>query len=419
MMGFPHLILYLDDLLIAGNSKDEIAILKDALSKQFAMKDFDDTHHFLGMHIKRNCKSGILELSQEEYIHKVLQHFNMQGGKALSTPMAAYVELSKNDSPKSDAEKAEMENVPYSSAVGSLMYAMVSTRPNITFAVGVVSRYMANPGKTHWEARKHVLRYFKGSASKCLRFENSDASIVDTLIRIMRVVYTRRSTSGYVFLFAGAAVSWRSCLQNCTSSTTTKQIIKFISRAFRYQSLRHRDLDIEPSMFCLFQGTLEDHESLVAAIKQVDVVISTIGFNTLDHLKIIEAIKQAGTIKRFFPSEFGNDVDHNLAYPIPLWFQMALLAIGLQAPPRDKVSIYGSGDVNFITVLEEDVGAYTMKAVDDPRTLNETLHIKPPANIVSMNSLVEMWETLIGITLEKVTVTEEDMVKQIQETHFP
>ncbi|MCO5573089.1 hypothetical protein L7F22_026854 [Adiantum nelumboides] len=79
------------------NSKDEIAILKDVLNKQFAMKDFGDAHHFLGMHIKRDRKRGILELSQEEYIHKVLQRFNMQGGKALSTPMAAYVKLSKND----------------------------------------------------------------------------------------------------------------------------------------------------------------------------------------------------------------------------------------------------------------------------------------------------------------------------------
>ncbi|MCO5580412.1 hypothetical protein L7F22_034278 [Adiantum nelumboides] len=199
------------------------------------------------------------------------------------------------------------------------------------------------------------------------------------------------------------------------------------------------------AMHIPLQGTLEDHESLVAAIKQVDVVISAIGSNTLDHLKIIEVIKQVGTIKRFFPSEFGNDVDRVHALEpakthvfglkaqirraveesgIPYTFVVSngfagyflsnLLQHGLQAPPRDKVSIYGSGDVNFITVLEEDVGAYTMKAVDDPRTLNKTLHIRPPANIVSMNSLVEMWETLIGKTLEKVTVTEEDMVKQIQ-----
>ncbi|KAI5082084.1 hypothetical protein GOP47_0001827 [Adiantum capillus-veneris] len=200
----------------------------------------------------------------------------------------------------------------------------------------------------------------------------------------------------------------------------------------------------------LLQGSLEDYESLVAAIKQVDVVISAIGSNTLDQLKIMEAIKEVGTIKRFFPSEFGNDVDRVHALEpakthvfglkaqvrraveesgIPYTFVVSngfagyvlsnLLQHGLQAPPRDKVSIYGSGDVKFISVLEEDVGAYTMKAVDDPRTLNKTLHLRPPANIVSMNSLVEMWEIMIGKSLEKVMVTEEDMVKQIQETPFP
>ncbi|MCO5560216.1 hypothetical protein L7F22_013827 [Adiantum nelumboides] len=210
-------------MLIAKNSKGEIAILKDVLSKQFAIKDLGDAHHFLGMCIKRDCKCGILELSQEEYIHKVLQRFNMHGGKALSTPMATYVELSKNVCPKSDAKKAKMEKVSYSSAVGNLMYAMVSTRPDIAFGVGVVSRYMAKPGKKHWEAMKHILRYLKGSASKCLHFGNIDASIVGyTHLNYAGCVDTRRSTSGYVFLFAGAAMSWRSCLQNCTLSSTTE-----------------------------------------------------------------------------------------------------------------------------------------------------------------------------------------------------
>ena len=65
-------VLYVDDMLIAGKSKDEITLLKDALSKKFDMKDLVDAHHFLGMHIKRYCKHGILKLCQEEYIHKVL-----------------------------------------------------------------------------------------------------------------------------------------------------------------------------------------------------------------------------------------------------------------------------------------------------------------------------------------------------------
>ena len=102
----------------------------------------------------------------------------------------------------SDVEKAKMAKVPYSSAVGSLMYAMVATRPDIAFAVGVVSRYMANPGKKHWEAVKHILKYLKGTSSRCLRFGNSDASIIGYMDSDYGgCADTRRSTSGYIFLF--------------------------------------------------------------------------------------------------------------------------------------------------------------------------------------------------------------------------
>ncbi|RYA48787.1 hypothetical protein DD599_27040, partial [Enterobacter cloacae complex sp. CH23B] len=138
------LILYVDGMLIAGKSIDEINQLKKMLSAQFSMKDLGDANHFLGMHIKRDRKRGILELSQEKYIHKVLKRFSMQGGKSLSTPMQAYSKLSKEDSPKTVAEKEEMAKVPYSSVVGNLMYAMVTTRPDIAHAMGVVSRYMEN-----------------------------------------------------------------------------------------------------------------------------------------------------------------------------------------------------------------------------------------------------------------------------------
>ena len=75
----------------------------------------------------------------------------MEGGKAVSHPLPPYVKLSQTDSPKSDEERAMMAKVPYASAVGSLMYAMIATRPDIAFAVRVVSQYMANSGKRHWE----------------------------------------------------------------------------------------------------------------------------------------------------------------------------------------------------------------------------------------------------------------------------
>ena len=147
-------------MLIAGKSKSEIANLKQILSSQFAMKDLGEANHFFGMRINRNRKKGILELSQESYIiEKVLQRFNMTKAKSVSTPVPSYLKLSKEDSPKSNFEKEEMAKVPYSLAVGSLMWAMIATRPDIAFVVGVVSWYITNPGRKHWLAVKNIFRY--------------------------------------------------------------------------------------------------------------------------------------------------------------------------------------------------------------------------------------------------------------------
>ncbi|MCO5600901.1 hypothetical protein L7F22_055018 [Adiantum nelumboides] len=102
-----------------------------------------------------------------------------------------------------------MAKVPYLLVVGSLMYAMVATRPDIAFAVRVVSCYMANLGKRHWDAVKHHLRYLKGTTSKCLLFGNNETLIVGYTADAdyADCLDTRKSTFGYVFLFAGAAVS--------------------------------------------------------------------------------------------------------------------------------------------------------------------------------------------------------------------
>ena len=133
------LTLYVDDILIAGHSKKDIADIKHKLFSQFNMKDLGDANHILGMCITRDRKNGLLYLSQKEYVQKVLEHFNMQKGKALSTPLPTYLKLSKDDCPKSIDKKATMAKIPYASSCGSLMYAMVATRPNIAYAVGVVN----------------------------------------------------------------------------------------------------------------------------------------------------------------------------------------------------------------------------------------------------------------------------------------
>ena len=94
----------------------------------------------------------------------------MQSVKPVITPLVAYFRLSSTLSPESDDEIDYMSHVPYSSAVGSLMYAMACSRPDLSYAVSAVSRYMANPGKEHWKAIQWVLRYLRGTTDVCLQF---------------------------------------------------------------------------------------------------------------------------------------------------------------------------------------------------------------------------------------------------------
>ena len=148
--GSPiYLLLYVDDMLIAAKSKKEITTLKAHLSSEFEMKDLGAAKKILGMEITRNRDSRVLFLSQQNYIKKVLHRFNMHDAKSVSTPIAPHFKLSASQCPVSDEDVEYMSRVPYSSAVGSLMYAMVCSRPDLSYAMSLVSRYMANPGKDH------------------------------------------------------------------------------------------------------------------------------------------------------------------------------------------------------------------------------------------------------------------------------
>ncbi|KAK8914170.1 hypothetical protein KSP39_PZI023626 [Platanthera zijinensis] len=208
--------------------------------------------------------------------------------------------------------------------------------------------------------------------------------------------------------------------------------------------------EFKASGVTLVHGDLYEHEGLVKIIKEVDVVISTVGQGQVaDQTKIIAAIKEAGNIKRFFPSEFGNDVDRtNFVEPakssfrikvqirraieaenIPYtyvssnffasYFLPSLAQATTRSLPTDKVFILGDGNVKAIFNDEDDIGAYTIKAVDDPRTLNKVLYLRPPANIYSHNELVSLWEKKTGKKFERVYISEEDFVKQIKEAPVP
>jgi hypothetical protein len=129
------------------------------------MKDLGASNFILGMEIKRDRKRTKLWLNQRKYVETILQRFNMQECKQVKVAIPLGVKLSVDQCPKTHEEEEDMSHVPYVSAVGNLMYAMVFTRSDIAHAVGVLSRYMSKPGNEHWTAVKRVFRYFRGTAS--------------------------------------------------------------------------------------------------------------------------------------------------------------------------------------------------------------------------------------------------------------
>ena len=217
------MLLYVDDMLIVGHDSKKISALKKALSKSFAMKDLGSAKKILGMKITRDRSKKLLWLSQESYVEKLLKRFNMHKAKPVNTPLAGHFKLSMKQSPTSEKDKAEMKNVPYSSAVGSLMYAMICTRPDIAYAVDVVSRFLTNPGKEHWTAVKWILRYLRGTTKNCLCFGKGKPMLTGyTDADLAGDIDSRKSTSGYLITFAGGAVSWQSKLHKCVSLLTTE-----------------------------------------------------------------------------------------------------------------------------------------------------------------------------------------------------
>jgi len=218
-----YLILYVDDILLIGNDVGTLSTVKVWLSNQFDMKDLGEASYVLGIKVTRDRQNKILSLSQAAYIDKILARFSMQDSKKGFLPFRYGVKLSKDQCPKTPEEKAEMQKIPYASAVGSLMYAMQCTRPDICFAVGMMGRFQSNPGPAHWTAVKCILKYLRRTRDYELVYTSQDLTPIGyTDSDFMSDVESRKSTSGFVFTLGGGAVSWQSTKQKCIADSTTE-----------------------------------------------------------------------------------------------------------------------------------------------------------------------------------------------------
>ncbi|RVW43546.1 Retrovirus-related Pol polyprotein from transposon TNT 1-94 [Vitis vinifera] len=219
---YIFMVLYIDDILLASSDVNLLNDTKRILSANFNIKDLGEASFVLGIEIYRDRSRNLLGLSQKAYINRVLKRFNMQTCKASDAPVVKRDKLSNEQCPKNDLEKDVMKTIPYASAIGSLMYAQVCTRPDIAFIVNVLGRYLSNPGHDQWVAAKKVMRYLQRTKDFMLVYRRVDNLEV--------VGYSdsdfggcsndRKSTLGYIFMLASGAISWKSVKQSLIASST-------------------------------------------------------------------------------------------------------------------------------------------------------------------------------------------------------
>ena len=219
---FIFLILYIDDILLAANDLGLLHETKKYLSDNFEMKDMGEATYVIGIEIFCDRSQGLLGLSQKSYINKILERFNMEKCSSGVVPIQKGDKFNLMQCPKNELEREQMRNIPFASVVGSLMYAQTCTRPDISFAVGVLGRYQSNPGLDHWKATKKIFRYLQGTKDHMLTYKRSDhlEVIGYSDSDFAGCVDTRKSTFGYLFLLAGGAISWKSAKQSVIAAST-------------------------------------------------------------------------------------------------------------------------------------------------------------------------------------------------------
>jgi hypothetical protein len=211
--------VYVDDLIIITEHQVEMDRIKDSLRGRFKMKDMGILHYCLGVSVEIDQVAGRVQIGQGQYIHQMLQRYGLKDANPVSTPMDSSVRLVKDD-----GQSKPVESVLYQSMVGSLLYAATGTRPDIAYAVGVVSKFNGCPTEAHMTAVKRILRYLKGTKDLTLQYAKGSG---DDLIGYSDADWAgshddRHSTTGNVFLLSGGAISWLSRKQVTVALSTSE-----------------------------------------------------------------------------------------------------------------------------------------------------------------------------------------------------
>ena len=202
------IVVHVGGCTIASLKHELIDELKMRIKEFVEITDMGELHWLLGIEVKRDQEAHTILLSQHSYINSIIRRFGFEDLKPITTPMDPNAKLSTAQSPSTGAQYAAMRNIPYCEAVGALMYVMLGTRPDISYAVTMVLKFSSNPGMVHWDAVKRIYHYLLGSKDLWLMYGGDMKVLVGYADADGSMAEDRCAVSGYAFIVDGGAVSW-------------------------------------------------------------------------------------------------------------------------------------------------------------------------------------------------------------------
>ena len=280
------IVIYVDDILLLSRNKNRNKEIIRKLRKKYKLREETSKNLYLGMKITR--ENGILSISHEQKILELLKEFRLEKCKVAATPMESnFNHLVYLDHVSTD-QTAQYTDVKlqarYQSLIGSLLYIANMTRPDISFAVGLLCRYVQKPKKLHWIAALRVLRYLKGTLKLVLTFDaNKDnlLSVGYTDSDFGGCQITRKSTSGMCFMYSGGAIMWSSRKQPVIAQSTAEAEYVAISEGLKWGialkqlcgELGLFNLSGVVKLFCDNQSAMAigNNDSSLGRIKHIDI----------------------------------------------------------------------------------------------------------------------------------------------------
>lgn len=307
--GMQIVAIYVDDILVLGSTEEKVEDIERLLTKNFEVTFLGIPRFLLSIQI--TWFTNYVTISQEQFIYKMLEKYDLLNCKPVSTPMDCG---SKPEKAKPDETRTD--KTQYQSKVGSLLYLAMGTRPDIAYTVNVLSQFSSDPTVTHHNMIQHLLRYLKGSMKKRLIYKHTSSAklIMYSDASYANSVDDRRSYSGYIGLYGNAVVSWSSKKQQSVAVSTTEAEYMALSASCRqvmWMSYLLKDFNntLQPLLLCDNQATihLSNNPALHRRSKHIDVHYHYVRERIIENDVIINYVTTKENIADLLTKAVGRD----------------------------------------------------------------------------------------------------------------